>query len=96
LRYVYVFFDNIASAATCLACPDHSWLAQITRVLFQQKCDLAQEKADTYPFNTITDPGERKALVADLHRLKTDIFMEMIEAGQMPLRNGVKRLVGTH
>ncbi len=36
----------------------------------------------------------RKELVAELHRLKTDIFMERVEQATMPLRPGVARLVG--
>ncbi|KAK9816684.1 hypothetical protein WJX72_003671 [[Myrmecia] bisecta] len=52
------------------------------------------EHADLEPFKSMQDPEERKALIKDLHTLKTDIFMEMIEAGQMPLRPGVQRLVG--
>lgn len=43
----------------------------------------------------MTDPEQRKAFVAELHRLKTDIFMRMVESGAMPLRPGVRRLVGT-
>lgn len=39
-------------------------------------------------------PEERKAFVAELHRLKTDIFMRMVESGAMPLRPGVRRLIG--
>ncbi len=42
----------------------------------------------------MTDPAERKAFVAELHRLKTDIFMSMVESGAMPLRPGVQRLIG--
>ena len=52
-----------------------------------------QEHPDTEPFVS-RNADELKAFVAELHKLKTDIFMEMIEAGQMPLRPGVKRLVG--
>lgn len=37
--------------------------------------------------------GERDALIADLHRLKTGLFMEIVDGGQMPLRPGVARLV---
>jgi HAD superfamily hydrolase (TIGR01509 family) len=37
--------------------------------------------------------SDRDALIADLHRLKTDLFMEIIESGQLPLRPGVARLV---
>jgi HAD superfamily hydrolase (TIGR01509 family) len=33
------------------------------------------------------------ALIARLHRLKTDIFMELIAQGGLPLRPGVQRLV---
>lgn len=40
------------------------------------------------------DEGERKALVAELHKLKTDIFMDSVQRGTMPLRPGVKRLAG--
>jgi HAD superfamily hydrolase (TIGR01509 family) len=35
----------------------------------------------------------RDELIARLHRLKTDLFMRMIESGQLPLRPGVARLV---
>jgi len=37
--------------------------------------------------------GERDRLIADLHRLKTDLFMELIQSGRLPLRPGVARLV---
>lgn len=46
------------------------------------------------PFKSKQTPEERAAYVKELHLLKTDIFMEMVEAGSMPLRPGVKRLVG--
>jgi len=39
------------------------------------------------------DPAERAELVKGLHKLKTDIFMEIVESGAMPLRPGVERLV---
>jgi len=37
--------------------------------------------------------GERNRLVADLHRLKTEYFMQIVEKGLLPLRTGVARLV---
>lgn len=37
--------------------------------------------------------GDHDALIAQLHRLKTDIFMELIESGALPLRPGVARMV---
>lgn len=36
---------------------------------------------------------ERDALILDLHALKTRLFMELIQTGQLPLRPGVARLV---
>ena len=55
-----------------------------------------QEREHEEPFASVTDPAERKQLVAELHKLKTDIFMDMVEAGSMPLRPGVARLVGVY
>lgn len=37
--------------------------------------------------------AERHALVASLHRAKTEIFMQLIEEGKMSLRDGVARLI---
>lgn len=42
---------------------------------------------------TTQDPAARQALVAELHKLKTDLFMTLVETGAMPLRPGVARLV---
>lgn len=36
---------------------------------------------------------ERQDLIKELHRVKTDIFMDMINSRQLALRPGVKRLV---
>jgi HAD superfamily hydrolase (TIGR01509 family) len=40
-------------------------------------------------------PGtiDREALIQELHRLKTDLFMEIVERGELPLRSGVARLI---
>lgn len=37
--------------------------------------------------------AERDALIAQLHKLKTNIFMELIATGKLPLRPGVQRIV---
>ena len=37
--------------------------------------------------------GDRDALIARLHRTKTNIFMQLIESGALPLRAGVARMV---
>ncbi len=36
---------------------------------------------------------DRDAYIADLHRMKTDLYMEIVESGQLPPRPGVVRLV---
>lgn len=41
----------------------------------------------------VQDPAARQTLVAELHKLKTDLFMQLVETGAMPLRPGVQRLV---
>lgn len=38
----------------------------------------------------VADPDQ---LIVDLHKRKTDIFIELIESGQLPLRPGVRRLM---
>ena len=58
----------------------------------QDELTLVQECESEEPFKSLTD-RERQALVKELHLLKTDLFMKMVEDGMMPLRPGVKRLV---
>jgi hypothetical protein len=44
----------------------------------------------------VRSPEARKAFLKELHELKTDIFNELIESGRLPVRPGVKRLIGEH
>jgi HAD superfamily hydrolase (TIGR01509 family) len=47
-------------------------------------------------FNTTRWPEgvvDKDAFIRELHLLKTDLFMKIIERGDLPLRSGVKRLV---
>jgi HAD superfamily hydrolase (TIGR01509 family) len=37
--------------------------------------------------------GDRDAMIKDLHKLKTGLYMKIIESGELPLRPGVARLV---
>ncbi|HEC03802.1 MAG TPA: HAD family hydrolase [Phycisphaerales bacterium] len=37
--------------------------------------------------------ADREEFIKDMHKLKTDCFMSIIESGQLPLRPGVARLV---
>lgn len=50
-------------------------------------------EATKNPYRTIKDEAARKELMLKLHKRKTDLFMEAVETGRMPLRPGVKRLV---
>lgn len=36
---------------------------------------------------------DKAALIQELHHLKTDFFMRIVESGQLPLRSGIMRLV---
>lgn len=36
---------------------------------------------------------DKDAFIKELHKLKTDLFMQLIESGELPLRPGVARLV---
>jgi HAD superfamily hydrolase (TIGR01509 family) len=36
---------------------------------------------------------DKEAFIKELHKLKTDLFMQIIESGELPLRPGVARLV---
>ena len=45
------------------------------------------------PFALRRTDAERAAFVAELHKLKTALFVELVERGELPLRPGVQRLV---
>ncbi len=49
---------------------------------------------DSEPWKSTTDPEERKKLVAAFHKRKTEMFLEVVKAGELPLRPGVARLIG--
>jgi len=36
---------------------------------------------------------DKDLLISELHKLKTELFMELIESGALPLRPGVARLI---
>lgn len=52
------------------------------------------ERPDEEPWKSVTDPEQQQALVKTLHKLKTEKFQKMIEDGNVPLREGVAKLVG--
>jgi HAD superfamily hydrolase (TIGR01509 family) len=39
------------------------------------------------------DVSDRDVLIKELHKLKTDFFMQIIESGELPLRPGIARIV---
>ena len=58
----------------------------------------------THYFNTVKDrepflskwpedTEERRAWIKSLHLRKTDLFLDIVQAGKLPLRPGVARLV---
>ncbi len=51
------------------------------------------DHVDKEPFASLKTPEARAAFVAELHKLKTALFVELIERGELPLRPGVARLV---
>ncbi|CAI5462139.1 unnamed protein product [Closterium sp. Yama58-4] len=46
-----------------------------------------------WPQAAPTNPAERAAFVAGLHKRKTVLFMQLVETGALPLRPGVARLI---
>ncbi|NWG12261.1 MAG: HAD-IA family hydrolase [Acidobacteria bacterium] len=54
-----------------------------------------KERMRSY-FDTVGWPvavADRDGFIKELHRLKTDLFMKLIEGGQLPLRSGIRRIV---
>lgn len=41
----------------------------------------------------LDDEGQRDVFIKEMHKLKTDLFMKIIESGHLPLRPGVTRIV---
>ena len=39
------------------------------------------------------EAGDKDIYIKELHRLKTDLFMQIIAGGELPLRSGVARLM---
>ncbi|CAG9467283.1 unnamed protein product [Pedinophyceae sp. YPF-701] len=48
---------------------------------------------DVEPFKSIQGEEARWEFLKEMHALKTEIFMELIETARLPLRPGVKRLI---
>ena len=44
-------------------------------------------------FGVEVKPEEEEELIKKLHKRKTDLFIELIESGELPLRPGVKRIM---
>ena len=62
----------------------------------RQDCLFTQcgRPCSSRPAADMQDKGAQQAFVKGLHLLRTDLFMTLIEEGSLPLRPGVKRLVG--
>lgn len=69
-------------------------IPECLRVLTTRKANVGGLQCEV--FFIIQTTEKQQAFVKELHLLKTNIFMEMVEAGSMPLRAGVRRLVGEY
>ena len=47
----------------------------------------------TKGFNKSVSPSEEEQLIKEMHKVKTEKFIELIESGKLPLRPGIKRLM---
>ena len=56
---------------------------------FEQEKDNAEPFKTKYPFHD----DARKEYIKSLHARKTELFLEIVTAGKLPLRPGVKRLI---
>ena len=71
----------------------HHWSVEKYHQLL--KVAGGKERMRAY-FNEVGWPDDVKDLdsfIKELHKLKTDLFMKIIESGELPLRPGVKRLI---
>ena len=71
---------------------------------FQWDCELygrlllvagGKERMKAYfdEFGWPDNVDDRDEFIKEMHRLKTDMFMEIIASGQLPIRSGVTRLI---
>jgi len=78
---------------------DHEWGVEKYGELLQigggkeRMLHYFTECQDQEPFKSITDEEGRWRFCKEMHKLKTELFMEMIESGAMPLRPGVSRII---
>lgn len=52
------------------------------------------ERPEEEPWKSVSDPEQQESFVRTLHKMKTEKFQKMIENGNLPLREGVAKLVG--
>jgi HAD superfamily hydrolase (TIGR01509 family) len=52
-----------------------------------------QHQLHTEGFGREVPPNQEEALIAQLHQRKTELFIEMVERKQLPLRPGVRRVM---
>ena len=72
---------------------DRNWSVERYAELLHTAGGKERMTRDFDEFGWPVAEAERKALIQSLHLRKTDLFMELIAAGSLPLRPGVARLV---
>ena len=55
--------------------------------------DTVKETSEPFKSQWPEDTEERRAWIKSMHLRKTDLFLEVVESGKLPLRPGVRRLV---
>jgi HAD superfamily hydrolase (TIGR01509 family) len=58
----------------------------------RMKADFEQNESRK-PFESLQSDDDRWNLLKELHSLKTDKFLELVDNGQLPLRSGILRIV---
>ena len=72
---------------------DFQWDTELYGRLLQVAGGKERMKAYFNEFGWPDDVDDADELIKQLHRLKTDLFMEIIDGGQLQLRSGVQRLI---
>ena len=77
--------------------PEKGWRQNGVSIFYGQLLAIAggKERMRHYFDNGGWPPGlkDRESFIRETHALKTNLFMKIIEAGELPLRSGVARLI---
>ena len=72
---------------------DFSWDVDLYAELLKVAGGKERMRAYFDRFGWPEDVSDKDSFIKEMHKLKTDLFIEMVGNGELPLRPGVKRLV---